>query len=292
MNNGLFLDGYITFLEKEGKLYAINTGLGGKPNEYYEPTQAILANPVLGSQTYTIDKDCIVMWNTLNDKEAITGVRGLEPLIHSTATLLTDNIVSINCAQINTRIQALVVADSSATRNSAEAVMKELYSGQPYRVLEESLIESIKVNPITANPAANITELVELQQYIIANFYNNIGIKTNYQMKKERMITDEINSLNDFLAVSLDTMLNSRLEAVKKINEKFGTSIKVSLKPYLEVFIENEGEDSTESTDTKEAKEKSVSAATDDSETLEPYKSEEKEVAEVSTEKEEDSNEG
>lgn len=98
MNNGLFLDGYVTFLEKEGKLYAINTGLGGKPNVYYEPTQAILANPILGSQTYTIDEDCVVMWNTLNDKEAITGVRGLEPLIHSTATLLTDNIVSINCA--------------------------------------------------------------------------------------------------------------------------------------------------------------------------------------------------
>lgn len=166
--------------------------------------------------------------------------------------------------------------------------MKELYSGQPYKVLEESLIESIKVNPITANPAANITELVELQQYIIANFYNNIGIKTNYQMKKERMITDEINSLNDFLAVSLDTMLNARLEAVEKINEKFGTSIKVSLKPYLEVFIKDEGEDSTESTDVEEAKEKGISAATDDSETLEPYKSEENEVPEV---KEEDSNE-
>ena len=54
--------------------------------------------------------------------------------------------------------------------------MKELYSGKPFKVLEDTMIDKIKVNPITANPAANITELVELHQYIIANFYNNIEI--------------------------------------------------------------------------------------------------------------------
>ena len=296
LNTTLFIDGMVTFFKKEDKLYALNCGLGGKINEYYEPTELILANPVLGSATFTRDKDCVVMFNTKADKEAITGIRGLYPLIHQTATLLADNIVSINCAQINTRVQALVVADSTAQKNSAEVTMKELYSGKPFKVLEDTMIDKIKVNPITANPAANITELVELHQYIIANFYNNIGIKTNYQMKKERMITDEINSLNDFLAVSLDSMLSSRCAAVDKINEMFGTNIKVKLKDYLEIFVEdNEDlEETTESTDIKEADEKTVPAAhiTNDEEVAEPHKSEENEVAEVKEEvKEEDSNE-
>lgn len=291
MNQMLFLEGMVTFLKRDGKLYALNCGLGGAPNEYYEPTEAILANPVLGSQNFKIGKDCVVMFNTLADKNPVCGGRGLYPLIHQTATLLADNIVSINCAQINTRVQALVVADSTAQKNSAEITMKELYSGKPFKVLEDTMIDKIKVNPITANPASNITELVELHQYIIANFYNNIGIKTNYQMKKERLITDEINSLNDFLAVSLDTMLSSRLAAVEKINEVFGTNISVKLKDYLEIFVkDNEGKDESTGADIEEANEKDDAPAhtITDSEAAEPYKNEEDEVATV---KEEDSKE-
>lgn len=291
LNQELFLNGYCVFFAQDGNIYGLNAGLGGKPNEYYEPTEAIIANPVLGSHNLKIDEECVVMWNTKADKDAVTGIRGLYPLIHQTATLLSDNIVSINCAQINTRVQALIIADSAAQKNSAEVVMKELYAGHPYKVLEDTMIDKIKVNPITANPAANISELVELHQYIIANFYNNIGIKTNYQMKKERMITDEINSLNDFLAVSLDAMLSARLAAVEKINEMFGTNISVKLKDYLEIFIEDNENLKEESAgeDTQEASEKTVSGAhINDNEVAEPHKKEENEVATVNEEVKED----
>lgn len=291
LNQELFLNGYCVFFAQDGNIYGLNAGLGGKPNEYYEPTEAIIANPVLGSHNLKIDEECVVMWNTKADKDAVTGIRGLYPLIHQTATLLADNIVSINCAQINTRVQALIIADSAAQKNSAEVVMKELYAGHPYKVLEDTMIDKIKVNPITANPAANISELVELHQYIIANFYNNIGIKTNYQMKKERMITDEINSLNDFLAVSLDTMLNARLAAVEKINEMFGTNISVKLKDYLEIFIEDNENLKEESAgeDIQEAREKTVAPAhINDNEVAEPHKKEENEVATVNEEVKED----
>ena len=159
------------------------------------------------------------------------------------------------------------------------------------------MIDKIKVNPITANPGANITELVELHQYIIANYYNNIGIKTNYQMKKERLITDEINSLNDFLAVSLDSMLSARTAAIDKVNKMFGTNIKVKLKDYLEVFIEDNenAEEVSEGKDSDEVVEKDDMPArtnvSDDSEADEPYKKEENEVAtdkeEITTIKEE-----
>lgn len=296
MNTELFLNGYCVFFAQNGTIYGLNSGLGGSPNEYYEPTEAIIANPVLGSKNLKIDEECVVMWNTKSDKEAVTGIRGLYPLIHQTATLLADNIVSINCAQINTRVQALVIADSTAQKNSAEVVMRELYAGHPYKVLEDTMIDKIKVNPITANPASNISELVELHQYIIANFYNNIGIKTNYQMKKERLITDEINSLNDFLAVSLDAMLSSRLAAVEKINEMFGTNISVKLKDYLQIFIEdNENpEEQSAGEDIKEATEKDdMPAHVNDSEAAEPHKKEENEVATVKeSEEKEDSERG
>jgi hypothetical protein len=52
-------------------------------------------------------------------------------------------------------------------------------------------------------------------------------------MKKERLITDEINSQEDYLCISLDVMEKSRKEAVKQINEMFGTDIRVKINPIL-----------------------------------------------------------
>lgn len=243
LNTYLFLDGKAIFTKINDKLYALDGNLGGKPNQYYLPTQAIIANPILGSHILEIDKDCIVMYNTDTDKIFSCG---LKQLIHQTATLLADNIVSINCAQLNTRVQSLVVADSTIQKNSAELVMKDLYSGKPYKVLEDNMIDKIKVNNIGATSSSQtIQQLIELHQYIIGQFFNNIGIKTNFVMKKERLITDEINCLDDFLAISLDTMLISRQNAVEKINELYGTNIKVKLKDYLEPLKQREEETST-----------------------------------------------
>ena len=71
LNNCLFLDGSATFFAQNGKIYAMNCGLGGGIDEYYRPTTAILANPVLGSKQMKIGEECVVMWNTKNDEEAI-----------------------------------------------------------------------------------------------------------------------------------------------------------------------------------------------------------------------------
>ena len=238
LNTYLFLDGKAVFTKINDKLYALDGNYGGKPNQYYLPTEIVIANPILGSHNLKIDKDCVVMYNTDTDKIFPCG---LKQLIHQTATLLADNIVSINCAQLNTRVQSLVVADSTIQKNSAELVMKDLYSGKPYKVLEDNMIDKIKVNNIGAtNSSQTIQQLIELHQYIIGQFFNNIGIKTNFVMKKERLITDEINCLDDFLAISLDTMLISRQNAVEKINKLYGTNIKVKLKDYLEPLKQRE----------------------------------------------------
>jgi len=57
--------------------------------------------------------------------------------------LLADNIVSINCAQINTRVEAVFTADSEGQAVAGEAVLKKLYSGQPYQVLRSDLVEKM-----------------------------------------------------------------------------------------------------------------------------------------------------
>ena len=92
-------------------------------------------------------------------------------------------------------------------------------------------------------------------------------------------------------------MLSARIAAVDKINKMFGTNIKVKLKDYLEVFVEDneKPEEVSERKDSDEVVEKDDMPAhvnvSDDSEANEPYKKEENEVAtdkeEITTDKEE-----
>ena len=229
----LLLDGEICITDFNDKLYACIGSRGGEPNEYYKPTQYIIANPILGSKTVDIDKNGIVIYNTPSDKSVMFG-GGLFQLVKQTATLLADNIVSINCAQINTRVEAIVTADSDAQAVAGEVVMKKLYAGAPYNIVRSDVIEKINVNPIAATGnGGKIRELVELHQYIIAQFFQAIGIKANAINKKERMITDEINSQDDYLGISLLDLIESWKEGFEKVNEMYSTEIEVELNPIL-----------------------------------------------------------
>jgi len=75
--------------------------------------------------------------------------------------------------------------------------------------------------------------LVELHNYIRANFFQSIGIKSNDVMKKERLITDEIEQQNDYLAISILDIITSWQTGFDKVNEMYGTDIQVELNPVL-----------------------------------------------------------
>lgn len=235
----LILNGEICITEFGDKLYGCIGARGATPNEYYVPTQFIIANPVLGSKQVKIDEDGVVIYNTKIDKYMYTGssaifATGLYDLIEQTATLLADNIISINCSQINARITTFFTADSEAQAAAGELILKRMYAGKPYAILKNDLLEKINVNPVNTQAAGqNITELVELHNYIVANFFQSIGIKSNNVMKRERLIRDEIESQDDFLQVSILEILSSWQEGLDKVNEMYGTSFSVKLNPVL-----------------------------------------------------------
>ena len=235
----LILDGQICITEFDDKLYACIGNRGGTPNEYYVPTQFLIANPVLGSKEVKIGETGIVIYNTKIDHFVWTGESdifsaGLCDLIEQTATLLADNIISINCSQINARVTAFFTADSEAQAAAGEAVLKRMYAGKPYAILRSDLIEKLLINPINnSSSGQNITELVELHNYIIANFFQSIGIKSNNIMKRERLIRDEIESQDDFLQVSILEILSSWQQGLDEVNKLYGTSFHVKLNPVL-----------------------------------------------------------
>lgn len=249
LKTNLILDGNICITDFRDGIYACIGGLGGQPDEYYCPVNFIIANPILGSKTVWLrdwgddnSKNGVLISNTAIDKYTRDTLDcGLFTLIHQTATLLADNIVSINCCQINTRVQTLYAADSDTKATEGEAVLKELYAGVPYKIVRQDIREKITVTP-TANAGVsqNITELVELHNYIIANFFQSIGIVANNVMKRERLITSEIDSQNAFVNLSLTEMLESWTRGFNAVNELYGTDFEVTLNPtIIETLVES-----------------------------------------------------
>lgn len=257
VKSNLLTDGDIGITEFDGKLYAVIGAPGGEPDEYYRPTIYTVANPKLGSKIFTDGKDGIIIYNSPIDAYISGGLYGL---IDQTATLLADNIVSINCCQINTRVTAAFTADSDAQALAGEAILKSIYAGHPYKILRSDLIDKISVNPIsTAGVSQNLTELVELHNYIISNYFQSIGIKSNDIRKKAHVLQEEIDSQDDYLQISVLEILAAWQAGFDRVNELYGTDIRVELNPaLLDLLVggtsdSNDVVDNTDDTNTTDA---------------------------------------
>ena len=71
----------------------------------------------------------------------------------------------------------------------------------------------------------------------------SIGIRANNVRKKERLITDEIDAQDDYLQVSILEILASWQKGFDKVNDLYGTEIRVTLSPAIrDLLIEPEAD--------------------------------------------------
>ena len=217
----LQINGYACIAEDKGKLYAFYGGLGGEPDEYYQPTICVVANPALKlSKTYTIKKDCVLGRNDVL-------MYGLTNLFRRYATAMVENDISFRMASINARVNSLISAPDDPTKDAAEQYLQDLENGKLGAVAANEFLDGIKVQPMSSS-LRTFTDLIEYQQYIKASWFNEIGLNANYNMKREKLSTTESQMNNDALLPLVDQMLRCRQEMCDEINAMFGTEISVS----------------------------------------------------------------
>lgn len=261
MNFWLFVTGRVVFTEFNGELYALNGNYGGFPNEYYLPTEFVVANPILGSKNVKLDVDGVAMFNSDTDKyptQTMTG--GLYPILTLTANMLADCVVTISSALKNGRVQTAFLCKDDTVRTAGEKVLTKLYNGDPAVMIDDTILNCI--TPIkmadNASVATILQQTVETYQFWLANFYNSIGVNANFNMKRERLNTAEVNINDSALFVNVVNMLNNRQQALEKINKMFGTNITVE--------ISEEWKDLTQEEPTEEREEESTNEEADNAE--------------------------
>lgn len=227
--------GSVAIIEYKGDLYALRSEFGGPPDPYYRPTQAVIANPALNvSGTYKIVNNLPPNDTTAWDKypECVrfmndTQLMGLLPLFSRYAAQMTENDVSIRCAQINLRQQTVIGANTGPEIESAKKYMDDLEAGKLSAIATRPFLEGISVNNASIGNSNSIMQLIELQQYLKASWYNEIGLNSNFNMKSQYISSDEINSSADIMLPLIDNMYECRKKAVEKVNSVFGVSISV-----------------------------------------------------------------
>lgn len=251
----LLLIGNILFFQKGKKTYAVHGSPGGEPDAFKMPTRLVYSNPVLGSGELVEGKTGVLVALTPSDRLFFSTSYGggLYSLIASTAQLLADNTSSINCAQINGRVQTIFTSESSSESTAAELILKDMYIGKPYRVIPSEMLSKFAVQPIAQSVTSTmLMELVELRQYILAQFWNSIGLDANFNMKRERLITAEVEANSAALKVPIQTILDELNFGFEKVNTLFGTNLHAKLNPEYKKVIEATQENGINTTETNE----------------------------------------
>ena len=236
LENYLLVNGSCVWINTEDKgLIVVRAGIGGEPDEYYIPTECIVANPHISdkdNKTYKRDVDCVLM---VND----TYAQGLLPLLKKYCSMLVENEVTMNIADIMSRASIILSAVDDNTKASAELFIKRLIEGNLSIIGETGMIlanqdKDLTINQISASNGM-LTNLIEYEQYIKASLYNDIGLQSNYNMKREAINSNESQLTEDQLHPLIDNMLKERQEALEKVNAMFGTNISVKFNSAWEI---------------------------------------------------------
>ena len=216
----MLVNGFTFVTDKPGALYALSGGLGGEPDEYYQPTICTVANPALKySANLKIGEDGIMVNND-------TLRLGVIPLIGKYAGLLAENTITMRIATIMARITEILSGSDESTIASAQEYLDQIEEGKLGIIEENPFLSDLKVQS-GASQATNtrLTDLIEMEQYLKASMLNELGLQANYNMKRESINSKEAQLGEDALQPFIDDMLKNWNEGFAEVNEKYGTDI-------------------------------------------------------------------
>lgn len=220
------LDGKTAFIEHNGRYYVLQASFKDFITWNKEAKSVLIVNPALPDlkNEYEIDKDCVII---PNDSYYV----GLYPMMESNAIQLASTDISLMFASFNTRLKTLFTSDDDPTTESINAMLDDIWNGKkPTAITSEDLYKkSIDGVKFSDGQSIDIKSLIELKQYIKANWYIDLGINANYNMKREAINENESQMNDDALIPLIDDMLECRKKACEKINKMFGLNITVDL---------------------------------------------------------------
>ena len=214
--------GHATIYQYQNNLYVTTGSLNGKElSPYNEPTYVNINVPAFNlSQRLEIGKQCIVIYN--DDMKT-----GLLDTISKHGTLMIENEITMLLSTYNARIQTLISAGTDQTINDAQKYLNQIIDGNLGIIGENAFFNDLKTHNSQSSAKQDMSQLIQLQQFYKSDLYNELGLSSLNNMKKERMNVDEVNANNDNIYPYVDGMLRNRMEGLTMVNKLFNGNIEV-----------------------------------------------------------------
>lgn len=230
LEKNLLRFGKILFTKWHDEFYIFSYSDTGKQNYLGEYTNYQVNNPYIQCNEVFSDDNAVRIFNT-DTHEPLINLMGMY------SELLTESYITLNMADINSRIPFFISARDNATKASAEIFVKQILDGKQGVIAEQPLFDSLKINPLTDHE--NISQIVELNKFFYSDYFQKIGLTNLYNNIHDRISATE----TEFTATSIypyvDNMKRNRDMAVEKINSMFGLSVTVEFSSSWDYRIKN-----------------------------------------------------
>lgn len=247
----LLLKGKILFFKNYDEIIAYDYTTANRP-DIYNRTETALVTFVNGDSMekrfYQIGKDAVPVFSSQSAE--LQKWNGFETEINTTAEMLADVDLTINCELKNARLVAFATGSTNADIDAINITYEKMINGENIIASKANLNEVIKVNPLKQSKSCDINEYNTLKQNIINSFFENIGIKIITD-KKERLVTAETDISNEKPNFSFINTIKTMQDGFKNVNEMFNINIKCNLIDFSQIGKnENENKEGENEKDT------------------------------------------
>ena len=200
---------------------------------YYRPTNFVYTNPndeIRQENSLKIGVDCEILKLTPD----YIGIWDLISYYAEELALLKN---ALNMSLINNKFAFLLGAKNKAAGEALKKMIDKINSGEPAVIFDQKLANDpvSKDEPFQHWDQGNLkeryltTDQLADMRTILQNFDQEIGIPTLRTEKKERMITDEVNSIKNDAISRATTWVQCLNDSARAVNKHFGINIKAKL---------------------------------------------------------------
>lgn len=217
-------NGYTVVFKYQDTIYC-NSGTltGQEKSPYNEPTAVLITIPALNlSKTFELDSEAVLIDNDFLRV-------GLKPLVLSKGTQIIENRLTMYLRNVLTRAPFTITATSDKSILSSQTFINKLESGDLAVIAEDSFLKDVSVDSLNQTGQTDMQDLINYQTYLYGQLYNELGLPTLNNEKKERMIASEVDSQQSAIRPLVDNMLDCRKRGIEKMNKLFNGNTEVEL---------------------------------------------------------------
>ena len=180
------------------------------------------------------ESNSVIIWNNYLHTNSVLDVQMFAKRLYN-----LDRIIDVNA---NAQKTPVLVQGTEKQRLTLLNLYKEFDGNAPFIFGDKNLdLNSLKA--ISTNAPYVCDKIYTLKTQIWNEALTYLGISNINIQKKERLITDEVTRNQGGTIASRYSRLESRREAVKKINAMFGTNIEVNYREdFQQIGDENQSE--------------------------------------------------